>query len=58
MSTLVAKLRSEIDEPLDRLLDEATDRVAALEMAFVEMLAKCSRAKREQWCGALIVTAS
>jgi hypothetical protein len=57
MSTLVARLRSEIDEDvneaLDRLLDEAADRVAVLEMAFVEMLAKCSWAKREQWCGAI-----
>jgi hypothetical protein len=55
MTTLVSRLRDEIDEyanePLDRLLGEAADRVEALEMAFVEMLAKCSRAKREQWCG-------
>jgi hypothetical protein len=55
MSTLVSRLRDEIDEdvnePLDRLLGEAVDRVEALEMAFVEMLAKCSWAKREQWCG-------
>jgi hypothetical protein len=57
MSTLIARLRAEIDEdvndPLDRLLDEAADRDAALEMAFVEMLAKWSLAKREQWCGAI-----
>jgi hypothetical protein len=43
----------DVNEPLGRPLDEAADRVAALEMAFVEMLAKCSWAKREQWCGAL-----
>jgi hypothetical protein len=57
MSDLVIRLRAEIDEdvnePLGRPLDEAADRVAALEMAFVEMLAKCSWAKREQWCGAI-----
>ena len=55
MSTLVARLRTEVDEdvnePLDRLLDEAAVRVEALEMTLVEMLAKCSWAKREQWCG-------
>ena len=55
MSTLVARLRAEVDEdvnePLDRLLDEAAVRVEALEMTLVEMLAKCSWAKREQWCG-------
>jgi len=55
MSTLVARLRAEVDEdvnePLDRLLDEAAGRVEALEMTLVEMLAKCSWAKREQWCG-------
>jgi hypothetical protein len=43
----------DVNEPLGRPLDEAADRVAALEMAFVEMLAKCSWAKREQWCGAI-----
>jgi hypothetical protein len=46
MSTLVARLRAEVDEdvnePLDRLLDEAAGRVEALEMTLVEMLAKCS----------------
>jgi len=55
MSKLVARLRAEVDEdvnePLDRLLDEAAVRVEALEMTLVEMLAKCSWAKREQWCG-------
>ena len=55
MSKLVARLRAEVDEdvnePLDRLLDEAAVRVEALEMRLVEMLAKCSWAKREQWCG-------
>jgi hypothetical protein len=29
------------------------ERVASLEMALVEMLAKCSFAKREQWCGCI-----
>jgi hypothetical protein len=55
MSTLVARLRAEVDEdvnePLDVLLGEAAGRVAELEMTLVEMLAKCSFAKREQWCG-------
>jgi hypothetical protein len=55
--TLVDRLRAEIDEdvnePLDRLLDEAASRVEALEMTLVEMLAKRSWAKREQWCGAI-----
>jgi hypothetical protein len=54
MSDLVTRLRAEVDEdvnePLDRLLDEAAGRVEALEMTLVEMLAKCSWAKREQWC--------
>jgi hypothetical protein len=55
MTDVVTRLRAEIDEdvdePLDRLLDEAIDRVEALEMVLIEMLAKCSWAKREQWCG-------
>ena len=49
MSTLVARLRAEVDEdvnePLDRLLDEAADRIESVEMVLVEMLAKCSWAK-------------
>ena len=55
MIDLVTRLRAEIDEdvnePLDRLLDGAVGRIEALEMVLVEMLAKCSWAKREQWCG-------
>jgi hypothetical protein len=55
MSTLVARLRAEVDEdvnePLDRLLDEAAGRVEALEMVLVEMMAKCSWVKHEKWCG-------
>lgn len=38
MCDFATRLRAEIDEdvnePLDQLLDEAADRVAALEMAF------------------------
>jgi hypothetical protein len=52
MTDLVTRLRAEVDEevnePLDRLLDEAAGRVEALEMTLVEMLAKCSWANREQ----------
>jgi hypothetical protein len=44
MSTLIARLRAKGDE-------EAAVRVEALEMVLVEMLAKCSFAMREQWCG-------
>jgi hypothetical protein len=55
MSDLVIRLRAEIDEdvnePLDRLLDEAAGRIEALEMTMVETLARCSFAKREKWCG-------
>jgi hypothetical protein len=34
-------------------MSDLTDRLAALEMTLVEMLAKCSWAKREQWCGCI-----
>ena len=34
-------------------MSDLAERVASLEMALVEMLAKCSWAKREQWCGAI-----
>ena len=41
MTDLVTRLRAEIDEdvnePLDRLLDEAVDRIARLELALVEL---------------------
>ena len=41
MTDLVTRLRAEIDEDvneqLDRLLDEAADRIASLEMALVEL---------------------
>ena len=41
MTDLVTRLRAEIDEAvneqLDRLLDEAADRIASLEMALVEL---------------------
>jgi hypothetical protein len=41
MSTLVARLRAEVDEdvnePLDRLLDEAADRIEHLELAVVAL---------------------
>jgi hypothetical protein len=41
MTDLVTRLRAEVDEdvnePLDRLLDEAADRIAHLEMALVEL---------------------
>jgi len=41
MSTLVARLRAEVDEdvnePLDRLLDEAAGRIKYLELALVEL---------------------
>jgi hypothetical protein len=41
MSDLVTRLRAEVDEdvnePLDRLLDEAADRIAHLELALVEL---------------------
>jgi hypothetical protein len=41
MSAIVERLRAEIDEevnePLDVLLGEAADRIAALEMALVEL---------------------
>jgi hypothetical protein len=41
MNDLVTRLRAEVDEevnePLDRLLDEAADRIAHLEMALVEL---------------------
>jgi hypothetical protein len=42
-----------VNEPLDRLLDEAAGRVEQLEAVLQAMLAKCSWAKREQWCGCL-----
>jgi hypothetical protein len=55
ITDLVTRLRAEVDEevnePLDRLLDEPADRIEALEMAMVETLAECSWAKRDQWCG-------
>jgi hypothetical protein len=57
MSTLVARLRAEVDEdvnePLDVLLGEAAGRVEALEMTLVEMLAKCGWAKHDKWWGAI-----
>jgi hypothetical protein len=34
-------------------MSELAERIAALETTLVEMLAKCSWAKREQWCGAI-----
>jgi hypothetical protein len=34
-----------VNEPIDRLLDEAADRIESVEMVLVEMLAKCSWAK-------------
>jgi hypothetical protein len=41
MTDLVTRLRAEVDEevnePLDRLLDEAADRIAHLELALVEL---------------------
>jgi hypothetical protein len=55
MSSLVDRLRAEagnkFEESLERLLDEAAGRVEALETTLVEMLAKCSWAKHEKWCG-------
>jgi hypothetical protein len=55
MSTLVARLRAEVDEdvnePLDQLLDEAAGRVEVLEMVLVEMLAKSRGGMRKRWCG-------
>jgi hypothetical protein len=49
----VTRQRAEIEGDVSESIDqhEAADRVEALEMAFAEMLAKCSWAKREQWCG-------
>jgi hypothetical protein len=42
-----------MNEPLNRLLDEAAGRVEQLEAVLQAMLAKSSRVKREQWCGCL-----
>ena len=58
MSTLVARLRdvSKLEQPyksVQQLCDDAAGRVEALEMTLVEMLAKCSFAKRDQWYGAI-----